>query len=123
MLRSNLHANRGHGGREFAQSSLKRLPGNVKTFSLHPGVIPTNLSRSMFGGAVFRAVGRLFMKSVEQGAATTIWGATAPELDGQSGAYLADCAVKTPLHEALDETLVERTWALSQKAVEPYLRS
>jgi len=107
----------------FARGLSKRLPANVKTFSLHPGVIPTNLSRSMFGGAVFRAVGRLFMKSVEQGAATTIWGATAPELEGQSGAYLSDCAVKTPLHEALDETLVERTWALSQKAVEPYLRS
>jgi NAD(P)-dependent dehydrogenase (short-subunit alcohol dehydrogenase family) len=107
----------------FARGLSKRLPATVKTFALHPGVIPTNLSRSMFGGAVFRTVGRLFMKSVEQGAATTIWGATAPELAEKSGSYLSDCAVVTPLHEALDETLVERAWALSQKAVEPYLRS
>ncbi|MBL8950564.1 MAG: SDR family oxidoreductase [Myxococcaceae bacterium] len=107
----------------FVKGLAKRLPANVKAFSVHPGVIPTNLSRSMFGAAVFRAVGRLFMKSVEQGAATTVYAASAPELEGQSGAYLSDCHVETPLHEALDETLVERAWALSQKAVEPYLRS
>jgi hypothetical protein len=54
----------------------------------------TNLSRSMTGpiGGLFRAVGGLFMKSIPPGAATTIYAATAPELDGKSGAYLADCA-------------------------------
>ncbi len=107
----------------FARGLAKRLPENVKTFSLHPGVIPTNLSRSMFGGAVFRVVGKLFMKSVEQGAATTIYAASAPELADKSGSYLSDCGVVKPMHEALDETLVERAWALSQKAVEPYLKS
>lgn len=107
----------------FARGLAKRLPANVKTFSLHPGVIPTNLTRSIFGGAIFRVVGKLFLKSVEQGAATTIHAAVAPELAEQSGAYLSDCAVVKPLHEALDETLVERTWSLSQKAVEPYLQS
>lgn len=106
----------------FTRGLSKRLPPNVSTFSLHPGVIPTNLSRSIPGGAIFRAVGKLFLKSVEQGAATTIYAAVAPELAEQRGAYLSDCAVATPLDQALDETLIERTWSLSQRAVEPYLR-
>lgn len=107
----------------FTRGLAKRLPPNVSAFSLHPGVIATNLTRSMgFGGVLFRSIGRLFLKSVEQGAATTVWAASAPELSGKSGSYLSDCAVETPLHEALDETLVERTWALSQNAVAGYAR-
>lgn len=34
-----------------------------------------------------------FLKNPAQGAATTIYAATAPELAGKSGAYLVDCAV------------------------------
>jgi WW domain-containing oxidoreductase len=106
----------------FARALAKRLPAHVKAFSLHPGVIPTNLTRSIVGGAIFRVVGRLFLKSVQQGAATTIYAAAAPELAEQNGAYLSDCALATPLPAALDDGLIERAWALSHRAVEPYLR-
>ncbi len=34
--------------------------------------------------------------SVKQGAATTIWAALAPELDGVGGRYLQDCAMARP---------------------------
>ena len=34
------------------------------------------------------------VQTVAQGAATSIYAATAPELEGQSGAYLADCKVR-----------------------------
>jgi NAD(P)-dependent dehydrogenase (short-subunit alcohol dehydrogenase family) len=110
----------------FVRGLAKRLPKNVKAFSLHPGVIPTNLTRSMmppFLVSVFRTVGSMFLKSVEQGAATSVFAATAPELAEQSGAYLSDCAVAKPQPEALDDELVERAWALSEKAVGPYLRA
>lgn len=106
----------------FARGLAKRLPANVQAFSLHPGVIATNLTRSIVGGAVFRVLGKPFFKSVEQGAATSIYAAVTPELAQQSGAYLSNCAVTAPLPEALDDALVERTWSLSQKVVEPYLR-
>lgn len=53
----------------FTKALARRLPASAMAVCLHPGVIPTNLTRSMgFGGAVFRAVGKLFMKSVPQGA-------------------------------------------------------
>ena len=102
----------------FTRALAKRLPLSVLAFSLHPGVIPTNLSRSMGAlGAVFRTVGRLFMKTVAQGAATSVFAATAPELEGSSGAYLSDCAIAIPKAEALDDALAEKVWALSERCV------
>ena len=68
-------------------------------------------------GTVFRTVGRLFMKTVAQGAATSVFAATAPELEGASGAYLSDCAIATPSPEALDDALADKVWALSVRCV------
>lgn len=33
------------------------------------------------------------MKTIEQGASTTIWAAVAPELENKGGLYLEDCAI------------------------------
>lgn len=102
----------------FAKALAKRLPAGVEVFSLHPGVIPTPLSRSMGAmGTVFRVVGKLFMKTVEQGAATSIFAATAPQLAGQSGAYLADCRVAQPASEALDSALIDKVWTQTERAI------
>jgi hypothetical protein len=97
---------------------VKRLPSNVLAFSVHPGVIATNLSRSLgVPGSVYRFVGKLFLKSIPQGAATTIYAATAPELASRNGIYLSDCAEKAPISTALDEDLAEKLWDLSEKAI------
>lgn len=102
----------------FVKSLAKRLPPGVEAFSIHPGVIATNLSRSMgFQGVLFRAIGGLFMKSVPQGAATSVFAATSPTLTGQSGAYLADCAVTPASQAGQDAALAEQVWALTEKAV------
>lgn len=65
-------------------------------------------------------------KTVEQGAATTIWAALAPELDGIGGRYLQDCAIGRPwtqnsdppngyyLPYALDPSHAQRLWDLSE---------
>jgi hypothetical protein len=57
-------------------------------------------------------------KSLEQGAATTVWAATAPELEDQGGTYLADCHV-TDEHApwALDPESAARLWTLSETLV------
>jgi len=102
----------------FTRGLAKRLPPNVQAFAIHPGVIATNLTRHMgIQGAIFKVVGSLFMKSVQQGAATSVYAASAPELNGKSGEYLSDCHVVPPQREALDDSLVEKVWELSKKAV------
>lgn len=102
----------------FTRQLAKDLPPSVCAFAIHPGVIITNLIRSMgFIGAVYGAVGRLFTKSVLQGAATTVFAATSPSLEGQSGAYLADCAIKPSSRASLDEDAASRLWGVSERLV------
>jgi len=64
-------------------------------------------------------------KSTEQGAATSVWAALAPELEGRGGLYLEDCAqaqawseanpMQGVMPHALDPEAAERLWDLSVK--------
>lgn len=106
----------------FVKALARRLPPTVEAYALHPGVIATNLFQTKgLAGAAFKfvskTIGFLFMKTVPQGAATSVYAATAPELSGHSGAYLSNCAVATPKAYALDEALAEEVWTLSERCV------
>ena len=64
----------------------------LNAFSVHPGGIMTDLQRHMSAEALggFDGIKSEF-KSPEQGAATTIWAATAKALEGDGGKYLEEC--------------------------------
>ena len=63
--------------------------------------------------------------TVEAGAATSVWAATAPELEGRGGLYLEDCQVAAPAGSggpgngyaphALDAEAAERLWQYSEE--------
>ena len=102
----------------FTLALAKRLAPGQSAYSVHPGVIGTNLARSM--GAIGKVIVfflKLLAKTPAQGAATSVFAAAAPELAGQSGAYLANCAVATTSPEARDTALAERLWAVSEEIV------
>lgn len=86
---------------------------SVTAVALHPGVIYTNLWDHTTGGSVFGFLGRPFMKTVQQGAATTIFCATYPGLEG--GKFYQDCHVATPLAKANNEKLQDDLWDISRK--------
>jgi NAD(P)-dependent dehydrogenase (short-subunit alcohol dehydrogenase family) len=66
-------------------------------------------------------------KTVEQGAATSVWAAVAPELEGVGGLYLEDCRVADPWRaeqpmagyqpHALDPEAARRLWDVSLEMV------
>lgn len=108
----------------------------VRALSLHPGQILTQLARHLTPAEIagFDALdenGRpridpsRGMKTVAQGAATSVWCATSPQLDGLGGVYCEDCDVATVyagetgrqgVHPwAADDALAERLWHLSEK--------
>jgi len=102
----------------FTRGLATRLAPGQSAYSIHPGVIGTNLARSMgVIGKVFVLFLKGFAKSPAQGAATSVFAATAPELAGQSGIYLADCAVARSSPEGQDAELAERLWAVSEQIV------
>lgn len=68
----------------------------LHAWSVHPGVIATGLGRFMneqqLEGLLQDQEIAKYWKSVEQGAATTIWAAVGREHEGKGGRYLAHCA-------------------------------
>ena len=96
-----------------AQELARRLDGTgVTSYSLHPGAIASNVWRRV--PWPFDAVMKLFMKSNEEGAQTSIYCATAPELAGESGKYYDDCQEKEPSSRATPELGAE-LWAKSEE--------
>lgn len=83
----------------FAVELDRRLGDRARAFSVHPGRIVTELGRHLTEDAIaslmetMAAGAAVEWKTIPQGAATTCWAATAPELDAHGGAYLEDCGV------------------------------
>jgi NAD(P)-dependent dehydrogenase (short-subunit alcohol dehydrogenase family) len=109
------------GMREYSVSKLanvlharelaRRLEGtDVTTYSLHPGVVASDIWRRVPRPA--RAVMKRRMDSPEDGARTSVYCATAPELADQSGLYYDDCAPKQP-GRAVTASLAEELWRRS----------
>jgi NAD(P)-dependent dehydrogenase (short-subunit alcohol dehydrogenase family) len=104
-------------------------PSGLHAYSVHPGVIMTPLARHLGEDDLIwlseRAPeGGIAFKSVEAGAATTVWAATARELDDHGGAYLEDCGVARLVTDprvpsgvrdwARDPEAARRLWELSE---------
>ncbi|WP_419992425.1 oxidoreductase [Streptomyces boninensis] len=112
---------------------LDRLgePSGVRAFALHPGKILTGLVRHLAPSEMTEAgwtdpAGNVIdptFKTPEQGAATQVWAATSPQLDGMGGVYLEDCDVADLSTDtgiepgvsphAIDPAEAERLWTLS----------
>jgi WW domain-containing oxidoreductase len=104
----------------FAKELARRFAGTQKTSNaLHPGVILTNLGRSMpsIARAALKIGAPLFLKTAQQGAATQCYVATSEKVAGVSGAYFADCNVAEPAPVAGNAELASRLWETSERIV------
>jgi len=102
-------------------------PHGVRAFSAHPGIIVTELWRHLSDDEV--SAFSAYSKTIEQGAATSVWCATSPQLDGKGGVYCedADISLTIPANAqdaldtqgvvswASDPELAERLWLLSEE--------
>ncbi|XP_067216413.1 WW domain-containing oxidoreductase isoform X2 [Linepithema humile] len=101
----------------FAQELARQWP-SVSVFACHPGnLVSTSLSRHWWLYRLLFALVRPFTKSLQQAASTTIFCATAPELEGVTGGYFNNCYRCQPSNAALDPALAERLWTISQSMI------
>jgi len=104
----------------FTYELARRLEGTGVTATvLHPGVV-----RTQFGAEDPRRLDRLlssiakpFMKTPAKGAATSIYLASSPEVDGVTGQYFANSKPKKSNRAAYDTTAAARLWQLSEDLV------
>jgi NAD(P)-dependent dehydrogenase (short-subunit alcohol dehydrogenase family) len=116
----------------FAVEAARRWADlGIEVNALHPGAIAdSNLSRH-YDPAVLqelRSSGRYTFKSIEQGAATSVFVATSPLLHGVVGRYFENCQETDPddptvagtdaagvARHALDPEAAERLWTVSEE--------
>lgn len=107
-------------------NQIERLYGSqgIHGYSLNPGGIETPLqkhTRDMMEAAMKNQAIVNHMKSVDQGAATSVWAATARELEGKGGMYCEDCAVAGPVPKVSENPMVapgHQTWAYDPEGEE-----
>jgi len=100
----------------------------IRAFAVHPGaILETELARHYEPEELKIVIERArrigSFKTVEQGAATTIWCATSPELEGHGGVYCENCDVALVKSEgddgvrpyAIDPVIAQRLWAWSER--------
>jgi NAD(P)-dependent dehydrogenase (short-subunit alcohol dehydrogenase family) len=100
----------------FTYELAKKLEGSGVTANcLHPGVVATG-----FGGAgglvgAVLALGRPLMITPEEGAQTSIYLASSPEVEGVSGRYFDKKQAVPSVSESNDPAIAKRLWEVSEK--------
>lgn len=105
-------------------------PSGIHAYAVHPGGIETNLGRHLTDAMRAALMARVTKsdsgfawKTIPQGAATSCWAATAPELAGAGGVYCEDCHVAAVDNQssgggvrayALDPARAARLWQISE---------
>jgi NAD(P)-dependent dehydrogenase (short-subunit alcohol dehydrogenase family) len=116
----------------------------IRAFAVHPGRVLTDLNRHMTeeevndAMSIYRENGvtkipdltktSVPFKNIEQGAATTIWCAVSPQLNGKGGVYCEDCDIAPIIPAdstlnigvrpwAVDQGMANQLWILSEKLI------
>lgn len=101
----------------FTQELARREVGSgITTYALHPGAIGSDIWRRV--PWPIEPVMKRLMRSPEEGARTSIYCATAPELAAVSGRYYDSCREKRPSPVATPELAAE-LWARSEEWTAP----
>lgn len=100
----------------FAREIARRWAGSgITAYALHPGVIATDIWRSV--PRPLRGLLTFWMKTPEEGAATTISCTTAPALANVNGRYFINEREVNPNRAARDDRLAARLWDESERMV------
>jgi len=102
----------------FTYELTRRLTGtDVTATVVHPGV-----ARTAFGAEdptpgmrALIAVARPFMKTPAQGAATSIFAASSPQVEGVTGVYFARSKAKKSSKRSYDREAAARLWTVSEQ--------
>jgi NAD(P)-dependent dehydrogenase (short-subunit alcohol dehydrogenase family) len=106
----------------FTTELAERLAGTGVTVNcLHPGSVATGYARD--GDATgFLAWGvkviAPFSLTPEQGARTSVYLCSSPDVEGVTGRYFAKCREKTPSANARDRAAAAQLWEISERLVE-----
>lgn len=102
----------------FTYELARRLEGSGVTVNvLHPGFVNTNVARDN-NGLLLKMLQPLIFRGgmpVEQGAATTVYLASSPEVEGVTGKFFVDCKERRSSDMSYDRENQRRLWQVSEE--------
>jgi len=120
--------NKYHGLRAYAQSKLANVlftyefdrrkdDNKLSIYCLQPGLVKTDigLKHTFSIHGIAWKIRRLGGVTAKEGAATSIYLATSPDVQGESGKYWDRCEVKKSSRSSYDKDMANRLWMLSEK--------
>jgi len=100
----------------FTYELARRLQGSGVTANcLHPGAVRTNIWSHAGVFSPLTRLAALFMLSPDEGAKTSVYLASSPEVDGITGKYFEKCKPKRSSERSYDEAAAARLWSLSER--------
>ena len=109
----------------FTYELARRLEGTGVTVNcLHPGVIGSGFGQT-YGGAlsILVKIARPFMLSTEDGARTSVYLASSPEVAGVTGKYFSKCKAVKSNAVSYDVQSQHKLWSLSEQMVKSHARA
>lgn len=105
----------------FTYELARRLEGSgVSVNALHPGVVRTRIGRSgPLAARLFFLLGAPFLSSPKQGAETSVYLATSPEVEAVSGKYFLKKAERRTSRLSYDRDVARRMWDVSIELTKP----
>uniref|UniRef100_W5LPI8 NADP-retinol dehydrogenase n=1 Tax=Astyanax mexicanus TaxID=7994 RepID=W5LPI8_ASTMX len=98
----------------FTRELSRRLTGsNVTVNSVHPGTVKSELVRHSTVMSLLFTLFSMFLKTPREGAQTSIYCATAEELQSISGKHFSDCAPASVAPQGRCEETAQKLWDVS----------
>jgi retinol dehydrogenase-12 len=105
----------------FTYELARRLKGSgITANALHPGFVNSHLyRRAGILRPLIKLGASLFGKNSEEGAETSIYLASSPEVEGVNGKYFVDCEPASSSPASHDEEAARRLWEISRDMTTP----
>ena len=103
--------------RELARRQAR---SGVTVYAVHPGAVSSELGRAYearipaFLRTYVTDLSKVFLKTAEGGAQTSLHCAFAECLEGETGKYYSDCAVAPVISQGMDEKQAKKLWEVSR---------
>ena len=101
----------------FTYELARRLAGTgVTANALHPGAVNTGLGKNNRGLMnIAMKIFTFFAIKVEDGAKTSVYLASSPEVEGVTGKYFDKCKQKQSSQVSYDEAAKKRLWEIREQ--------